>query len=125
MNLELEHIDTNIFVKHYDKNQIQLNQAKFSNNIIFSQDEIINNEWSVNKLADITDTQIAELLDQPTEVILLGTGEKTQIPPQKLLIACARARKSIDFMSSDAACRTFNILAQEGRRVVAAILLKE
>ena len=124
MNLELEHIDTNIYVKHYDNECIQLNEAKYTNNLIFSQDEIINGDWQATDINQISEADIAALINHPAEVLILGTGAKTQIPPQKVLIACARAGRSIDFMSSDAACRTFNILAQEGRRVVAAIFLK-
>ncbi|HEU4664057.1 MAG TPA: Mth938-like domain-containing protein [Dokdonella sp.] len=57
------------------------------------------------------------------EVVLLGTGETQVFPPREALAALLRRRIGVEVMTNPAACRTYNLLAGEGRRVVAAIML--
>jgi uncharacterized protein len=57
------------------------------------------------------------------EVVLLGTGERQVFPPREAQVALLRRRIGVEVMDNAAACRTYNLLAGEGRRVVAAIIL--
>ncbi|NCT68432.1 MAG: hypothetical protein GXC76_12455 [Rhodanobacteraceae bacterium] len=57
------------------------------------------------------------------EVVLLGTGERQVFPPREAQVALLRRRIGVEVMTNAAACRTYNLLAGEGRRVVAAIML--
>ena len=72
------------------------------------------------KLAAADFTFIAEL---KPEVVILGTGAQQRFPPPELARALAASGAGVEVMDSRAACRTYNILASEGRKVVAAILL--
>jgi uncharacterized protein len=56
------------------------------------------------------------------EVVLLGTGERQRFPHPRLTAALANARIGVEAMDTRAACRTYNILMGEGRRVLAALL---
>ena len=64
------------------------------------------------------------LLATDPEVVLLGTGEQHRFAHPRLLASLASRRIGIESMSTGAACRTYNILMAEGRRVV-ALLLRE
>jgi uncharacterized protein len=57
------------------------------------------------------------------DVVLLGEGERQVFPPAALRAAYAERRIALEAMTLGAACRTFNILVQEGRRVAAALVL--
>jgi hypothetical protein len=61
------------------------------------------------------------LLDLRREIVLLGTGRRQRFPHPRLTMALARAGVGVEVMDTAAACRTYNILMSEGRRVLAAI----
>ena len=79
--------------------------------------------WPVER-ADQFDAAAAEAIAAlEPEVVLLGTGQRQVFPPREGLVALLRRRIGVEVMDNAAACRTYNLLAGEGRRVVAAIIL--
>jgi len=80
-------------------------------------------DWPV-LTADQFDLAAAEAIVQlAPEVVLLGTGARQVFPPRDAQVALLRRRIGVEVMDNAAACRTYNLLAGEGRRVVAAIML--
>jgi uncharacterized protein len=80
-------------------------------------------DWPV-LTADQFDLAAAEAIVQlGPEVVLLGTGARQVFPPRDAQVALLRRRIGVEVMDNAAACRTYNLLAGEGRRVVAAIML--
>ena len=65
------------------------------------------------------------LVGHKPEVVLLGTGARLRFPPAAVLAPLTRAGIGVEVMDTAAACRTYNILAGDGRRVVAALLMIE
>lgn len=63
------------------------------------------------------------LLETGPELLILGTGERTVFPPRELTFAFARRRIGFEVMDTASAARTFNVLAGEGRRLVAVLYL--
>jgi uncharacterized protein len=57
------------------------------------------------------------------EVVVLGTGAAQRFPPPELARALAATGVGVEVMDTRAACRTYNILASEGRKVAAAVLI--
>ncbi len=57
------------------------------------------------------------------EVVLLGTGERQVFPPREAIVALLKRRIGVEVMDNAAASRTYNLLASEGRRAVAAFML--
>lgn len=78
--------------------------------------------WSVPAAGDLNASAVAELLAQKPEIILLGTGERQHFPDPAVLAEVYRTRTGFEVMSTPAACRTYNILMAEGRRVLAALM---
>ena len=60
--------------------------------------------------------------EPPCDILLLGCGERMQLPPEALRAELRGHGISIDPMDTGAACRTFNVLLAEGRRVAAALI---
>ena len=65
------------------------------------------------------------LLALHPDVVLLGTGRRQRFPHPRLTAALARAGIGVEVMDTAAACRTYNILMSEGRRVLAAFLQED
>lgn len=80
--------------------------------------------WSPPAFADLAAADLQPVLDaRPlVEILLLGGGPRAQFPSKELRQALRAAGVVVEPMDSAAACRTFNILLAEGRRVAAALL---
>jgi len=79
--------------------------------------------WAPVALADLTEDHFTSLAAAQPEVIVFGSGATLRFPPPAVLRALMQARIGVESMDTAAACRTFNILAGEGRRVWAALLV--
>ncbi len=78
--------------------------------------------WDVGVLTDDINVDSFSFLDnQETDVLLLGTGKSFQFIPVALKEAVKQYGSTLDVMDTGAACRTYNVLMAEGRRVAAAL----
>jgi uncharacterized protein len=84
--------------------------------------------WPVAALADLTQAHfdsIAQLpADQRPEVVIFGSGQRLRFAPPALMRGLMVMRIGVETMDTGAACRTYNVLAAEGRRVLAALLVE-
>ena len=80
--------------------------------------------WRPKRAIDIRSADLEALLATRAEIYLVGTGTDQYFPPTLELQSFIRIGKTIDFMHSRAACHTYNLLASEGRKVVAAIIIE-
>jgi uncharacterized protein len=79
-------------------------------------------DWPVQGFGMLDATHFEALLAHRPEIVLLGTGQRLRFPAPALTRGLAAARVGIEVMDTPAACRTYNILLGEGRRVLAAML---
>jgi uncharacterized protein len=81
-------------------------------------------DWAARTLADLTPEAFAEVLAarEVVEFVLLGTGLVQALPPKAVRETLRAAGIGLEFMSTEAAARTYNVLASEGRRLAAALL---
>jgi uncharacterized protein len=80
--------------------------------------------WLCTRLEDITPQHFAQLLDFKPELVIFGSGHKLKFLHPSFHASLMAQRVGMETMDTLAACRTYNILAQEGRRVVAALLME-
>lgn len=85
--------------------------------------ELIVNEWAPRDTAMLTVEHIRSVLALQPELILLGTGDRQEFPDARIAHAVLAAGVGFEVMTTSAACRTYNVLAHEGRRVAAALLM--
>ncbi|MGD9944962.1 MAG: Mth938-like domain-containing protein [Burkholderiaceae bacterium] len=78
--------------------------------------------WPAAGFESLEPAHFEALLGHRPELVLLGTGGRQRFPHPRLTAALAAARIGVDTMDTPAACRTYNILMAEGRRVLAALL---
>ncbi len=80
-------------------------------------------DWPVARLDELQGEHLAALGEMGLEVLLLGTGREMVLPGLDQLAALIGLRVGYEVMGSAAACRTYNVLAAEGRQVAAAIVV--
>jgi len=108
-------------VTAYGSGYIEINAQKhFGGLRIQPEGEI--RAWDVEAIAEFDERAVGELLADTPEIILLGTGNEQQFPAVATLSELYRSQTGFEVMSTPAACRTYNILMAEGRRVLAALM---
>ncbi len=79
--------------------------------------------WGCAQFDDLQNSHFETLLALNAELVIFGSGERIRFPKPALLQALYAKRIGVETMDTQAACRTYNFLAAEGRKVVAALLL--
>lgn len=81
--------------------------------------------WACRRFEDLEAAdfdQLARIMSEPPELVLFGSGAKLRFVHPALIHTLISQRIGVETMDTAAACRTFNILAGEGRRVAVALL---
>ena len=105
----------------YGEGYVAVNNEKHEKSLILLPDAITP-AWTEAKPDSLSEADMAKLLELGTEIVLLGTGQRLRFPPGALLRPFAPAGIGLEVMDIQAACRTYNILAAEGRHVAAALI---
>ena len=83
------------------------------------------NEWLAHNISDFNPQNFKHFSQEQPEIVLFGTGKKLVFPPQECLSLLQQGNIGYEVMDTAAACRTFNVLAAEGRDVILAIVMIE
>jgi uncharacterized protein len=81
--------------------------------------------WPLERFEDLGTEHFEMLSKVEAEVVIFGSGSRIRFPQAAWLRPLMAKRIGIETMDTAAACRTYNILAQEGRRVAVALLLEQ
>ncbi len=101
---------------------IAVNGEHFSRPVVVTPEQA-HTDWCATDFASLTPAHFEYFVALAPEVVIFGTGSRHQFPHPQLYRSLIDAHIAIEFMDTPAACRTYNILATEDRKVVAAILL--
>ncbi|MEO8135159.1 MAG: Mth938-like domain-containing protein [Betaproteobacteria bacterium] len=122
MKLHLSTGAGNVFTA-YGPGYVEINRERFEDNLVVTPERILT-QWAQAGFDGLVREDLAALLEWTPEIILLGTGDKIRFLQPRLSQDLTAARVGVDVMDVKAACRTFNVLAAEGRRVAAALILR-
>jgi len=106
----------------YGEGYVSVNGIRHNYNIIVLPSRLIP-EWTQADFDSLSIADFELLAGIDAEIILLGTGNKLRFPRPELMRPLAQAQKGLEVMDLQAACRTYNILVGEGRKVAAGLLL--
>ena len=81
-------------------------------------------DWHCTQFDLLTNAHFAKLADASPELVIFGSGERLRFPKPEWLTTLFAKRIGIETMDLAAACRTYNILAGEGRDVLLALLIE-
>ena len=121
MQLAEERHEGIYLVRGLSSDGIHIGDQVFVSSVVITPEQVLA-DFSPNHLRDVDQQCVAELLTLSPEVVLIGTGERQQLPPPALMAAFLSRGIGLEAMDSRAAARTYNLLAGEGRRVVAVFL---
>jgi uncharacterized protein len=110
-------------VTGYGPGFIEVNKSCHRGHLLLLPDTL--QPWQATGFDELRAEDFDALLALNPELVLLGTGARQRFPHPRLTAALARAGVGIEVMDTAAACRTYNILMAEGRRVLAAFLQED
>lgn len=122
MQLSQENPDFLYVLRGATEAGVLVNQEVLARSFLLSPNQLIQ-DWRPTSAADLTPDDMQALLELEPALVLLGTGPRQKFPPAAAMAALLTRGIGIEVMDSAAAARTFNVLATEGRKVVAAFLL--
>jgi uncharacterized protein len=123
MKLEADHFDVQTILG-YGSGWVGVQGEKISHSVILSsQGERV--DWRCERFEDLTEAHFAQLAEFDAELIIFGSGSRLRFPPAAWLQPLMAKRIGLETMDTGAACRTYNILAGEGRRVAVALVLDQ
>ena len=122
MKFHLSQLEGNAFTA-YGAGYVEINRVRYDQNLIVLPTNIVT-PWATGGFDALVPDDFARLLELEPEIVLLGTGERLRFPHPRLPNSLTMARIGLEVMDVAAACRTFNVLAAEGRKVAAALLLR-
>jgi uncharacterized protein len=108
-------------IQSYTDAEVKINAVTYSQNLIVNQQQLLSN-WNITALNDLSLDTINPLLSLEPEVIIIGHNGKDNFPPMPMLQQLSQMRIGIECMSIGAACRTYNLLLSEDRKVVLGII---
>jgi uncharacterized protein len=124
LELNLERPRDYLFVRRADARTIVIVDRPFFASIILAREKVID-DWGVTDVTAMTPDQVEPIIALKPDVVLLGTGARQRFPSQEVLAAFLRRGIGVEVMDNAAAARTWDILAGEGRNVVAAFIVCE
>lgn len=105
-------------IKSYNKGNFTINNELIDGNIIILPDKLIN--WKISSIQDLDIIEIDSAIDQQIDILLIGYGSDYKYIPKNIIKS---ENYNIELMNTGAACRTYNILLSEDRKVAAALIV--
>jgi uncharacterized protein len=121
MRFNLDFNNSGTIIRGYREGSVTVNDQEIRQSVIITPGQIL--PWPPQSFADLETAHLADLSDLEPELVLLGTGNRQQFPPPAITHPLLNQGIGVEVMDTAAACRTYNILVAEGRRVVAALLM--
>jgi uncharacterized protein len=126
LDLNLERPGDHHFIRSLNDQGIRVGETWYPQSLIISANHLIS-DWSVQTMKDLVEEDLAKkslepILNLAPEILLIGTGSKQVFLQPQLTVFFYQKGIGVEVMTTDAACRTFNVLVSEGRNVVAALM---
>ena len=121
MKLHLESAGALNTFTGYGEDYVMVNRARIDRSVVVLPDRLLP-DWPPRAFDELAPEHFAALEGLGCEIVLLGTGAQQRFPRPEILLPLLRAGIGVEVMDLQAACRTYNILMAEQRKVAAALL---
>lgn len=122
MKLHLDNPSNVNLITGYESGRVSVNDVAYAISLVVTPERVLTREWEVAGFDALDAAHFHMLAALDIEVVLLGTGSTLRFPHPRLTACLAEARIGLEVMDTGAACRTYNILVADQRRVAAALL---
>jgi uncharacterized protein len=107
----------------YGDGYVLVNGQRVERSVVVLPDRILA-DWPAGRFDDLAPEHFSMLAGLGLEIVLLGTGKRLRFPPPEVLRPLTGTGLGVEVMDIQAACRTYNILVAEARKVAAALLFE-
>jgi uncharacterized protein len=111
-----------LHIRGYGNGELRINNDIYRETVLVSASSVASVP-EIRHPDDLEKLNTTQILTLDPELVLLGTGSRQIIPAAAFRAQFLRAAIGFEFMDTGAACRTFNVLVAEQRRVVALLLM--
>lgn len=111
----------NNLIRSWEPGRIRIGEEWLTGNLIVTAETIVS-DWSLTNPARVTIDDLAPALEINPEIVIVGFGTEATPPDIDLMSELAELAIGLEYMQTPAACRTYNVLVHEGRRVAAALI---
>ena len=115
-------LSARLVIRSVSETAIRVNDDEHATSIALTPDELLGG-WHDKPIMELVDADFERIFGVGPEIVLLGTGANNVFPPRELTFGFARKGIGFEVMDTAAAARTFNVLANEGRKVAAVLYL--
>ncbi len=109
-------------IRAYEPGRVTVGEHHYRHSLILTAEQVIE-DWRPRLITELERDDFQPVMQLQPEILLLGTGSHLDFPSPSLTAELLQAGIGVEIMDTPAACRTFNILLSEQRRVAAALLL--
>ncbi len=107
-------------MRRYDADSVWVGAQRCVRPLLLSRQQLLD-QWEAESLATLTPAQLAPIFASRAAVVIVGTRAADRIPPVEIRRAFRERNIALEAMELGAACRTYNVLVQEEREVLAAL----
>ena len=122
MKLQPDRIETQS-VTAYGPGWVAIQGEKIQHSVLITSGGV-RLDWQCQYFEDLGPQHFAQLAELDVELVIFGSGERLRFPQPDWQVGLMQRRVGLETMDTQAACRTYNILAGEGRKVAAALLIE-
>ncbi len=123
MKLQPDRADGVNLITRHDSAGIRVGLSDFAHSVLVPWQGDVT-AWSPRQCADLDASHFEQLLAWQPELVIFGSGQRLRFVAPALLRGLIERRIGVETMDTAAACRTYNVLAAEGRTVVAALIVE-
>ncbi|MFW6258629.1 MAG: Mth938-like domain-containing protein [Halochromatium sp.] len=114
-------IDAGPLIEAYEPGQVRIQGQDYRGSLAVTAGQVLN-DWGPPQFEALAPAHFEALAALAPQVVVLGTGARQRFPEPALYAVLLAQGIGVEIMDTGAACRTYNILAGEGRRVVVALI---
>ncbi|KAF0280342.1 hypothetical protein FPL11_08865 [Spiribacter aquaticus] len=124
MKMSLDGAEGTYRIQGYADGEIRINDVRYNRSLLVTPDTLVT-EWGPASVEAARTSDFAAFHELDPEVVLLGTGVRQTFPSRELMLSVMETGVGLEVMDTASACRTYNVLMSEGRRVVAALIIDQ
>lgn len=109
-------------IQAYAPGQLTVNDKLLTRSLVISSEQLIS-DWAPQCFEELTPAHLQTVADLQPEILIIGTGARIQFPHPSLIADLQAQGIGVEIMDTAAACRTYNVLVNEQRRVAAAVFM--
>lgn len=120
MQISLDQSAGALLVRRYDGDAIWIGEQRHTRPVLLTRTRVAD-DWAATSLSTLSVDQLAPIFLAGAPVVIMGSRGPDRIAPADVRAAFRERRIALETMELGAACRTYNVLVQEGREVLAAL----